>query len=141
MSARPAQLPLVHPDAVLQRGAERLATQYTGIVNEETVERVVFESYAALARTAKVTTHLPSLAHRFAQERLAALAQAKGAIPKSVPEVLFVCVQNSGRSQMAAALLKKLGGDRVHVRSAGSEPEQLLSEILPAPSGEARERP
>jgi glycerol uptake facilitator-like aquaporin/protein-tyrosine-phosphatase len=38
------------------------------------------------------------------------------------PEVLFVCVQNAGRSQMAAALLRKLAGDRVVVRSAGSAP-------------------
>lgn len=39
-----------------------------------------------------------------------------------VPEVLFVCVHNAGRSQMAAAFLAELGGDRVVVRSAGSAP-------------------
>ena len=39
-----------------------------------------------------------------------------------VPEVLFVCVHNAGRSQMAAALLQHHGGGRVRVRSAGSEP-------------------
>jgi protein-tyrosine-phosphatase len=38
------------------------------------------------------------------------------------PEVLFVCVHNAGRSQMAAALLRRLAGDRVVVRSAGSAP-------------------
>jgi protein-tyrosine-phosphatase len=38
------------------------------------------------------------------------------------PEVLFVCVHNAGRSQMAAGLLEQLGGGRVTVRSAGSEP-------------------
>lgn len=38
------------------------------------------------------------------------------------PEVLFVCVHNAGRSQMAAAFLTQLGGDRVIVRSAGSAP-------------------
>jgi arsenate reductase (thioredoxin) len=38
------------------------------------------------------------------------------------PEILFVCVQNAGRSQIAAALLRHLGGDRVVVRSAGSSP-------------------
>lgn len=129
MSTKPGQLPLVDPQSVLHRSSERLAAHYAGIVNEETVERVVFESYAALARTAKITTHLPSLAYRFAQERLAALAQSKGLIVKDVPEVLFVCVQNSGRSQMAAALLRHIGGDRVHVRSAGSEPS---GSILPA---------
>ncbi|MEU8310241.1 arsenate reductase ArsC [Actinomadura sp. NPDC048955] len=38
------------------------------------------------------------------------------------PSVLFVCVHNAGRSQMAAAYLTHLAGDRVEVRSAGSEP-------------------
>ena len=44
-----------------------------------------------------------------------------------VPEVLFVCVHNAGRSQMAAALLAQLGGDRVTVRSAGSEPADAIN--------------
>jgi protein-tyrosine-phosphatase len=129
MSPRDGQLALDDPAEVLQRNAGHLAARYDGIVNAETVERVVFESYAALLRTARITVHLPSLAARFANERLTALAQAKGVIPKAVPEVLFVCVQNSGRSQMAAALLRELGAGRVHVRSAGSEPGGA---ILPA---------
>ena len=46
------------------------------------------------------------------------------AIPETndVPEVLFVCVHNAGRSQMAAALLEHHAGDRVRVRSAGTTP-------------------
>jgi arsenate reductase len=48
---------------------------------------------------------------------------------KEVPEVLFVCVHNAGRSQMAAALLDHYADGRVHVRSAGSTP---ASEINPA---------
>lgn len=46
-------------------------------------------------------------------------------MPESVgakPSVLFVCVHNAGRSQMASAWLTHLAGDRVEVRSAGSEP-------------------
>jgi len=45
-----------------------------------------------------------------------------------VPEVLFVCVHNAGRSQMAAALLERLGGDRVRVRSAGTTPAEEIHE-------------
>jgi protein-tyrosine-phosphatase len=121
---------LLSPDSVLHRAAERLARQFVGMVNEETVERVVFESYTALARTAAVQTHLASLAEKFAQDRLTALAQSKGLIAKPVPEVLFVCVQNSGRSQMAAALTRQAAGDQVHVRSAGSQPgERVLPEV------------
>ena len=48
---------------------------------------------------------------------------------KEVPEVLFVCVHNAGRSQMAAGLLDRRANGRVHVRSAGSTP---ADEINPA---------
>ena len=48
-------------------------------------------------------------------------------IPKDVPEVLFVCVHNSGRSQMAAGLLNQRAAGKVHVRSAGSEPADRLN--------------
>ena len=43
------------------------------------------------------------------------------------PTILFVCVHNAGRSQMAAGLTAKLGGDRVAVRSAGSDPADELN--------------
>jgi protein-tyrosine-phosphatase len=46
---------------------------------------------------------------------------------EDLPEVLFVCVHNAGRSQMAAGLLKRKAGDRVRVRSAGSEPADQLN--------------
>lgn len=122
MNAQRGQDGLLSPDSVLHRAAERLAHQFAGMVSEETVERVVFESYTALARTASVSTHLPTVAEKFARDRLVALAQSRGLIAKPVPEILYVCVQNSGRSQMAAAITRHLGGDRVHVRSAGSQP-------------------
>ncbi|MEO8091684.1 MAG: arsenate reductase ArsC [bacterium] len=46
---------------------------------------------------------------------------------EDVPEVLFVCVHNAGRSQMAAGLLTKLADGRVHVRTAGSDPADSIS--------------
>jgi arsenate reductase len=46
---------------------------------------------------------------------------------RRVPEVLFVCVHNAGRSQMAAALLDHLGAGRVTVRSAGSDPADAIN--------------
>ena len=45
------------------------------------------------------------------------------------PTVLFVCVHNAGRSQMAAGYLKALGGDRVEVLSAGSEPKDQINPV------------
>lgn len=131
MNAQRGQDGLLSADSVLHRAAERLAHQFTGMVNEETVERVVFESYTALARTAAVTTHLPTVAEKFARDRLVALAQSRGLIAKPVPEILYVCVQNSGRSQMAAAITRHLAGEKVHVRSAGSQPAAgLLPDVV-----------
>ncbi|SDF08727.1 Protein-tyrosine-phosphatase [Blastococcus aurantiacus] len=121
---------LLTPEASLHRLADDLAARFTGVFARETVDRYVFESYTALARTARVTAHLPALTARFASERLTALAQAKGAVAHDVPEVLFVCVQNAGRSQMAAGLLQLLGADRVHVRSAGSQPAASIDEAV-----------
>jgi arsenate reductase (thioredoxin) len=46
-----------------------------------------------------------------------------------VPEVLFVCVHNAGRSQMAAGLLNELAAGRVMVRSAGSEPAEQVNPV------------
>jgi len=48
-------------------------------------------------------------------------------MPEHVPEVLFVCVHNAGRSQMAAALLDHYAGGRVRVRSAGSDPAERVN--------------
>jgi arsenate reductase (thioredoxin) len=52
---------------------------------------------------------------------------AETAAPNEKPSVLFVCVHNAGRSQMAAAYLAHLAGDRIEVRSAGSAPADLVN--------------
>ena len=113
---------LLSIEHVMGRVVTDLTAKFSGIFAAETVERYVYETYTALGRTSKVKTHLPVLTARFAADRLTALAQSKGAIPTLVPEVLFVCVHNAGRSQMAAALLEHHAAGAVHVRSAGSMP-------------------
>ncbi|GAA4844543.1 arsenate reductase ArsC [Pseudonocardia benzenivorans] len=118
---------LLSDTAVLERLADELTSRYIGVFSAETVHRYVFESYTALRRTAKVRAHLVSLTGRFAADRLTALAQAQGAIMKTVPEVLFVCVHNAGRSQMAAALLHHHAHGTVNVRSAGSAPADTIN--------------
>ncbi|HXY86330.1 MAG TPA: arsenate reductase ArsC [Gaiellaceae bacterium] len=105
----------------VRRAAERLAEEFAGVFSEETIEAYIAQSLDLLG-DARVSVFVPTLAHRFARERLRALAQAEGRIVKDQPEVLFVCVQNAGRSQMAAGLVKLRSDGRVHVRSAGSAP-------------------
>jgi arsenate reductase (thioredoxin) len=80
-----------------------------------------------LAETATVPNFLPTLPERFARDRLGATAQVEGKIVSHVPEVLFVCVHNAGRSQMAAALLDHHAHGNVHVRSVGSQPASTLN--------------
>ena len=119
-------LGLLDNTEVLHRISHRLADRFAGTFTAETVERYVFESYTALARTSKISAYLPATTEHFANDRLAALAKSKGAIVSDMPEVVFVCVQNAGRSQMAAALLNVEAKGRIRVRSAGSLPASEL---------------
>jgi protein-tyrosine-phosphatase len=112
--------------AHLDRGVESLVDEFRGVFSRETIGRYVRESLEDLP-AARFQDFIPVLVHRFARERLKALGQAEGMIAKDVPEVLFVCVQNSGRSQMAAALLHQRAAGLVHVRSAGSDPAERIN--------------
>ena len=112
--------------ARLSRDIEKLGEEFTGIFSLETIERYLAESLDQFA-DARVQAFVPLFVNRFARERLRALGQAEGAIAKPVPEVLFVCVHNAGRSQMAAALLDHHAAGRVHVRSAGSTPAEEIN--------------
>jgi len=127
LSTRRGMPGLAYPEEYLKRLAAELTDTFAGIFGAETVERYVLESYTGLLRTSKVKAHLASQTTRFATDRLTALAQAKGAIESPVPEILFVCEQNAGRSQMAAVLTNHLGNGRVHVRSAGSSPTDAIN--------------
>jgi protein-tyrosine-phosphatase len=123
---------LTYPEESLRRLSGDLAERFHGIFAAETVERYVLESYTGLLRTSNVKAHLTIRTARFARERLTALAQAKGAFERPVPEVLFVCEQNAGRSQMAAVFTNALSGGAVHVRSAGSMPSSELNPTMVA---------
>jgi protein-tyrosine-phosphatase len=112
----------------VRQAAAALADEFAGVFSEETIERYIAESVDLLG-TGRINVFVPVLAHRFARERLKALAQTEGLIVKEMPEVLFVCVHNAGRSQMAAGLVKLRSEGRIHVRSAGSDPGE---EINPA---------
>ncbi len=127
-----AKLGLQDNTEILHRISSRLADRYAGTFAAETVERYVFESYTALARTARISAYLPATTEHFANDRLHALAKSKGVIASGVPDVLFVCVQNAGRSQMAAALLAVEAKGRIHVRSAGSMPAAELDPTVVA---------
>jgi protein-tyrosine-phosphatase len=112
----------------VRQAANALTVEFAGVFSRETIERYIAESVDLLGPSS-VNVFVPVLAHRFARERLKALAQTEGLVTKDMPEVLFVCVHNAGRSQMAAGLVKLRSEGRIHVRSAGSDPGD---EINPA---------
>ena len=121
--------------------AEVLVTERTSM-NRGLVAAIVRESYAALLGSAKPSQQLMSLTERFARQRLADLARDRA---HAQPQVLFVCVANAGRSQLAAALLEQLSDGTVIARSAGSAPaasvlpgvRRILAELAPSELAEA----
>jgi len=112
------------------RIVDDLSYLYANAFSRERVREMVDAARAAMEPVANIPNFLPVLVERFARDQLLAAAQASGHTATAVPELLFVCVHNAGRSQMAAALAQHLSAGRVHVRSAGSAPSG--GGILPA---------
>ena len=110
----------------IEKLTDSLVDDFTGIFSRETIDRYVLESVDLLG-DARFGDFVPVLSYRFARERLKALAQAEGIVTKEVPEILFVCVHNAGRSQMAAGLVRLRSGGIIHVRSAGSDPSDTIN--------------
>ena len=115
----------------VEKAADALQDEFRGIFSRQTIARYIAESVDLLGES-KLNVFVPVLAHRFARERLKALARAEGLVTTAEPEVLFVCVHNAGRSQMAAGLLTLRSGGRVHVRSAGSDPGDAVNPLAVA---------
>ncbi|MYX32715.1 three-helix bundle dimerization domain-containing protein [Streptomyces sp. BoleA5] len=125
----PSTPPLRNTDPVLVRITRDMAQRYTGVFAPETVAYFLEESLELLSARAAITIYLPVIAERFATERLDALARSEGLALKSVPEVLFVCTENSGRSQLAAALLRRGAAGAVCVHSAGTLPSAWIDPV------------
>ena len=123
------------PAPAIDRTIDDLSARFTGTFSRETVERYVRESDELLA-VQGVARHRSSRTASFAADRLTALgtadAERADARREERPEVLFVCVQNAGRSQLAAAILRQLAGDRVGVRTAGWAPGESVRTVVVA---------
>ncbi|RPI12125.1 MAG: arsenate reductase ArsC [Actinobacteria bacterium] len=111
----------------LRVAAANLQQEFRGILGVETIERFLGESYDQFADNATVTRFLPLIAERFARQRLKALAKVEGKVTDGVPTVLFLCVHNAGRSQMALGWFNHLAGDRAIAWSGGSEPGKEIN--------------
>jgi arsenate reductase len=108
--------------------ADRLRSEFDGVFGSETIQRFMAESYESLSG-ARVKGFVPLFVERYTRQRLRALARVEGKVTTDVPMVVFLCVHNAGRSQMAAGWMQHLAGDRVEVFSGGSDP---ASEVNPS---------
>lgn len=109
----------------LRTAATRLKGEFDGTFGQETIERFLHSSYDQFASRSSIPNFLPLLAERFARQRLYALAKVEGRAHgdnSGKPTVLFLCVHNAGRSQMAMGFFQHLAGDRAVAWSGGSEP-------------------
>ncbi len=112
----------------LNHVVKQLHTKFHGIFGLESIEAFVFESYDEIARRATVTKWLTVTAEKFALQRLEALAHTRDHSGKRVPAVLFLCVHNAGRSQMALGWFNHLAAGRAIAWSGGSEPGSEINQ-------------
>jgi arsenate reductase len=102
----------------VERAVEALFDEFHE-VPRATVQRVMDHSVRQLVGRAEVDDFLPTLAHRFTRERLKAIRRAHG--PESaLPDVVFIGLGDTGRGQIAAALVTIRSEGRVVAHSAGS---------------------
>jgi arsenate reductase (thioredoxin) len=113
---------------IVRHSANELRKEFRGTFGVETIELYLASSLLSL-QAARIKNFVPLFSERFARQRLRALTRVEGKMTGIVPSVVFLCTHNAGRSQMAAAWAKSLGGDRLEVLSGGSDP---ASEVNPA---------
>ena len=120
----------------IRQSAVALERRWQGRINVETIERFMTESLDMILPNAHITTWIPVLVERLTDDRLRALLRLEATGTDLNPSVLFLCVHNAGRSQMAAALLTRHAGARVTVHSAGSDPADQLNPAVVAAMAE-----
>jgi protein-tyrosine-phosphatase len=121
----------------MRSAATRLTLEFDTVFGQETIERFLHTSFDQFASNATIPQFLPLIAERFARQRLRALAKVEGLHDDGKPTVLFLCVHNAGRSQMAMGFFQHLAGEAAVAWSGGSEPGV---EVNPAAVEAMRER-
>jgi len=111
----------------IRQASERLQHEFGGELNTETIERVINDSLDDLVEKTRTHEWVPLLAERLARDRLRSIVRLESDGSGLNPSVLFLCVHNAGRSQMAAGWMRHLSGGHVDVFSGGSEPAETVN--------------
>src|SRR5918996_3806935 len=84
--------------SLIRSVAQRLRKEFAGIFGNETIQRFMVDSYESLSH-ARLKGFVPLFVERFTRDRLRALARVEGKSTSTNPMIVFLCVQNAGRSQ------------------------------------------
>jgi arsenate reductase (thioredoxin) len=120
----------------VHQSAAALKRRWRGKINVETIERFMTESLEMILPNAHVTTWIPVLVERLTDDRLRALLRLESGRTDLNPSVLFLCVHNAGRSQIAAGFMRKIAGAKVDVFSGGSQPADGVNQAVVAAMAE-----
>ncbi len=120
----------------IRQAAHALQSEFAGRLNNETIARFMTDSLNTMVTNASTSQWIPLLAERFTRDRLRALVRLDTDPATLRPSVLFLCVHNAGRSQMAAGWMRHLAGDNVDVFSGGSEPAERVNQAAVAAMAE-----
>lgn len=126
----------IEQQIMIKQAAERLGRDFDGMFSKETIERFITESQDLLEAKARVTMWLPILVERVTRDRLRALARLEKKVSTDKPAVVFLCVENAGRSQMAAGWARHIAGDRIDLFSGGSNPASGVNDAAVAAMAE-----
>ena len=113
-----------------ERIIDDLHRRYPEAGDRDAVAAVVADARAAIEAVSTHPEFLAILVEKRARSALLGKARAEGAEVHRVPDILFVCVHNAGRSPMAAAFAEHYGGEHVHVRSAGIRPVGAINPLV-----------
>lgn len=116
----------VDQQTALHSAAVRLRQDFGQQFGTETIERFLTSSYDQFASRASFDNYLPLLAERFARQRLQAMQRIESDTD-GPPIVLFLCVHNAGRSQIAMGYFAALARDNAIAWSGGSEPGGIIN--------------
>ena len=109
----------------VEKAVDALVDEFGDHDSRETIQRVMDDSLRQFACDAQVDDFVPTLAHRFSRERLKALGRAHGP-ENALPDVVFVGLGDTGRGQIAAALLTLRSDGSIVAHSAGSTAQATI---------------
>ncbi|MFE6648281.1 arsenate reductase ArsC [Nocardioides sp. NPDC057772] len=113
----------------LREAHSRLAREFNDTATDETIRTFLLSSYEQFIPRASFADYVPLLAERHTRQQLQALHKIEHGNEDHKPVVLFVCVHNAGRSQMALGFLSHHAGTGALGWSAGSQPADLVNPV------------